>query len=101
MLIEPVDLRQIDREAANIYEAAIVAAKRARQINDENKIEYNALVSTIPTTAGDEEGEEFDNPAQLKIALDFEKREKPHIQALYELLDGEVGFDYKNKPEVE
>jgi len=101
MFIEPVDLRQIDKEAANIYEAAIVAAKRARQINDENKIEYNALISTIPTTAGDEEGEEFDNPAQLKIALDFEKREKPHIQALHELLESEIEFSFKDNPETE
>lgn len=98
MFIEPVDLRVIDKEAANIYEAAIIAAKRARQINDDNKIEYNALVSTIPAAAGDEEGEEFDNPAQLKIALDFEKREKPHVQALHELLEGQIGYDYKNKP---
>lgn len=101
MYIEPVDLRQIDKEAANIYEAVILASKRARQINDENKIEYNALVSTIPTAAGEEEGEEFDNPAQLKIALDFEKREKPHIQSLHELVNGDIEFDYKNKPETE
>lgn len=98
MFIEPIDLREVDKEAANIYEAVIVASKRARQINDDNKIEYNALVSTIPTASGDEEGEEFDNPAQLKIALDFEKREKPHVQALEELLEGKIGFDYKNKP---
>ena len=98
MFIEPIDLREIDKRAANTYEAVIVASKRARQINDDNKIEYNALVSTIPTTSGEEEGEEFDNPAQLKIALDFEKREKPHIQSLTELLKGEIGFDYKNKP---
>jgi DNA-directed RNA polymerase subunit K/omega len=101
MFIEPVDLREIDKKAANIYEAAIIASKRARQINDDYKIEYNALVSTIPTAAGDEEGEEFDNPAQLKIALDFEKREKPHVQALHELLDGEIKYDYKNKPAEE
>ncbi len=101
MFIEPVDLRKIDQEAANIYEATNIIAKRARQINDENKIEYNALVSTIPTAAGDEEGEEFDNPAQLKIALDFEKREKPHVQALHELLDGNIKFGYKNKPVIE
>ncbi len=101
MFIEPIDLREIDKEAANIYEAVIVAAKRARQINDDNKIEYNALVSTIPTASGDEEGEEFDNPAQLKIALDFEKREKPHVQALDELLEGKIQYDYKNKPSEE
>jgi DNA-directed RNA polymerase subunit K/omega len=74
-----------------------VAAKRARQLNDEYKIEYNALVSTIPVAAGDEETEDIQNPAQLKISLDFEKREKPHIQALDELLDGKIEYRYKEK----
>ena len=95
MSIEPVDLRKIDEKAANVYEAIIVSAKRARQINDENKIEYNALLSTIPSTGTDDEAEDIENPAQLKIALEMEKKEKPHIEALDELLDGEIGFGYK------
>ena len=97
MGITPVDLREVDKQAANVYEAIVVAAKRARQLNDEYKIEYNALVSTIPVAAGDEDAEDIQNPAQLKISLDFEKREKPHIQALDELLDGKVEYRYKGK----
>jgi DNA-directed RNA polymerase subunit K/omega len=95
MGINPVDLRTIDERASNIYEGIIVTSKKARQINDENKIEFNALVGTIPTTTGDDESEDIENPAQLKIALDFDKREKPHIQALHELLDGQIEFRYK------
>jgi DNA-directed RNA polymerase subunit K/omega len=97
MSINPIDLRMVDNSAANVYEAIIVAAKRARQLNDEYKIEYNALVSTIPVAAGDEETEDIQNPAQLKISLDFEKREKPHIQALDELLDRKIEYRYKEK----
>jgi DNA-directed RNA polymerase subunit K/omega len=97
MSVNPIDLRMVDKSAANVYEAIIVAAKRARQLNDEYKIEYNALVSTIPVAAGDEETEDIQNPAQLKISLDFEKREKPHIQALDELLDGKIEYRYKEK----
>ena len=97
MGITPVDLREVDKRAANVYEAIIVAAKRARQLNDEIKIEYNALVSTIPETVGDDDAEDIQNPAQLKISLDFEKREKPHIHALEELLDGKIEFRYKGK----
>jgi DNA-directed RNA polymerase subunit K/omega len=97
MSINPIDLRMVDKSAANVYEAIIVAAKRARQLNDEYKIEYNALVSTIPVAAGDEETEDIQNPAQLKISLDFEKREKPHIQALDELLDGKIEYRFKEK----
>ena len=97
MSVNPIDLRMVDQSAANVYEAIIVAAKRARQLNDEYKIEYNALVSTIPVAAGDEETEDIQNPAQLKISLDFEKREKPHIQALDELLVGKIDYRYKEK----
>jgi DNA-directed RNA polymerase subunit K/omega len=48
MEIHPIDLREIDKRAGNVYEGIIVAAKRARLINAENKIEFNALLSTIP-----------------------------------------------------
>jgi DNA-directed RNA polymerase subunit K/omega len=96
MGINPVDLRVVDERAANIYEGIIVTSKRARKINDENKIEFNALVGTIPTTTGDDESEDIENPAQLKIALEFDKREKPHIQALQELLEGKIDFRYKH-----
>lgn len=95
MHITPVDLREIDKRASNVYEAIIVSSKRARQVNDENKIEFNALLNTIPETTADEETEDITNPAQLKIALDLEKRDKPHLQALNELLEGKTEFEYK------
>ncbi len=96
MQIKPLELRSFDERAANIYEAIIVTSKRARQINDENKIEFNALLSTIPTVVSEDENEDIENPAQLKIALDMEAREKPHIQATKELLDGEIEYEYKD-----
>ncbi|MCH6575429.1 MAG: DNA-directed RNA polymerase subunit omega [Bacteroidetes bacterium] len=96
MQITPIDLREIDKCAENIYEAIIVSSLRARQINDEIKIEFNALLSTIPESTMDEESEDIDNPAQLKISQDLEKRKKPHIQALDELLKDETKYKYKD-----
>jgi hypothetical protein len=95
MAINPVDLREIDERAGNVYEAIIVCSKRARQLNSENKIEFNALISTIPESATDDESEDVDNPAQLKIALDLEKRKKPHIQSLNEFLDENLEYQFK------
>jgi hypothetical protein len=98
MGLQPIDLREIDKNAANIYEAIIVSSKKARQINDEQKIEFNTLLQTVPAaTATDDDSEDFDNPAQLKISLEFEKREKPQIQALQQLLNKEIKYDYKSK----
>jgi hypothetical protein len=96
MQIKPIDLREIDNCADNIYEAIIVSALRARQVNDEVKIEFNALLSTIPESTTDDESEDIDNPAQLKISQDMEKRKKPHIQALDELLKDETKYKYKD-----
>jgi DNA-directed RNA polymerase subunit K/omega len=96
MEINPVDLREIDKRASNVYEGIIVTSKRARLINAENKIEFNALLSTIPESTTDDESEDIDNPAQLKIALELEQRKKPHLQALNEFLDGKI--DYEIKP---
>ena len=96
MQTKPIDLREIDKCTDNIYEAIIVSSLRARQINDEIKIEFNALLSTIPESTMDEESEDIDNPAQLKISQDMEKRKKPHIQALDELLKDETKYKYKD-----
>lgn len=95
MHISPVDLREIDKRASNVYEAIIVSSKKARQINDENKIEFNAMLNTIPETTSDDETEDITNPAQLKMALEMEKKNKPHLQALDELLQGKIEFEYK------
>ena len=79
MDITPVDLREIDKRAENVYEAISVAALRARQVNDENKIEFNAMMNTIPSSGSDDEAEDVTNPIQLKMAMDFEKKPKPHL----------------------
>jgi len=95
MEITPIDLRDIDKRAGNVYEGIIVTAKRARQINTENKIEFNTLLSTIPEATTDDESEDIDNPAQLKMALEMEQRPKPHLQALNEFLDGNIEVEFK------
>ena len=95
MEIKPIDLRAVDERASNIYEAIIVAAKKARELNTENKIEFNALVGSIPATGTDDDADDIENPAQIKISMDFEKRAKPQIQAVHDLLDGKIEFSYK------
>ncbi|MBK7500882.1 MAG: DNA-directed RNA polymerase subunit omega [Ignavibacteriales bacterium] len=95
MDITPVDLREIDKRTENVYEAISVAALRARQVNTDNKIEFSAMMNTIPSSGSDDEAEDVTNPIQLKMAIDFEKKPKPHLQALNELLAGEIKFKYK------
>ncbi len=95
-MIKPISLTTIKEKIPNLYEAVIVAAKRARKLNDDTKLEFNSLLSTV-TSGQDDEFEDRENPEQLKLSLEFEKREKPHIQALNELVSEGIQYRYKNE----
>ncbi|MEK6553393.1 MAG: DNA-directed RNA polymerase subunit omega [Bacteroidota bacterium] len=94
MAIKPISLTKIKASIPNLYEAVIVAARRARKINDDNKLEFNSLLSTM-TTGHEDEFEDRENPEQMKLSLEFEKREKAHIQAVKELVDAKIEYRYK------
>ena len=96
MAIQPRDLGKIKERVPNLYEAVIVAAKRARKINDDIKLEFNSLVGTL-NAGHEDEFEDRENPEQLKLSLEFEKREKPHIQAIKELIDDGIEYRYKTE----
>jgi len=95
MAIQPIDLRALDGKSNNIYEAVVIAAKRARKINEENRLEFNQIISTIVPTMEDE-FEERGNPDQEKYSLQFEKKEKSHLRALNELINGEFEYRYRD-----
>jgi DNA-directed RNA polymerase omega subunit len=94
MAIKPVNLQTIKAKIPNLYEAVIVTAKRARKINDDTKLEFNTLMSTM-TAGHEEEFEDRENPEQLKLSLEFEKREKPHIQAIREMVKDGIEYRYR------
>lgn len=96
MGITPVDLREIDKNAANVYEAIVIAAKRARIINDAQRIEFKQMQSNLPENNSDD-GEDLDNPDQMKISVEFEKRDKPHILALNQLLESKIHAEYRDR----
>ncbi|MFA3782720.1 DNA-directed RNA polymerase subunit omega [Melioribacteraceae bacterium 4301-Me] len=95
MPVVPQNLLKIKEKIPNLYEAVIVAAKRARKLNDDARLEFNALLSTI-TSGHEDDFEDRENPDQLKLALEFEKREKPHLKAIKELQTG-IEYRYKNE----
>lgn len=95
MGIKPVDLRQLDQHSANVYEAVIAAGKEARRINEETRLEYNERVGTIPSKGLEDDNEDIENPDQLRVSLEFEKRPKAHLKALDELLEGKVEYRYR------
>jgi DNA-directed RNA polymerase omega subunit len=103
--IKPVAIHEFLQKAGNIYEAIVIASKRARQIHDEQKIELSQRLETLKalnTTPEPEEDVETVtlNPDQLKISLEFEKRQKPTEISIDEILEKKVSYRYKEKVEL-
>ena len=90
MPINPIEIEILESKAGNIYEAVIVAAKRARQINDEHKLEYNQRIE--PLTQVETDDDTLVSKDKMNISVDFEKRIKPTEQGLDELLDDQLEF---------
>ena len=85
-----------------ISRAIVVISKRARQINEELKIEFNQRLETLQsrTTESEEEIEQPQtNPDQILIAQEFEIRPKPTETSLDEMMDNKLEFRYK-EPET-
>jgi DNA-directed RNA polymerase subunit K/omega len=100
MALKPIDLEFFNREGKNVHESIVAASKRARQINEEVKIEFNQRIELI-TTKTESESEENDvNPDQLRISLEFEKRPKPTDVALDELITTKLTWKYREKEEI-
>jgi DNA-directed RNA polymerase subunit K/omega len=98
MSIKPLDIELVTGKADNVYEAIVVLLKRARQINEEMKIEFNQRIEMLQSRIfePEEEGEQPQtNPDQILIAQEFEKRPKPTESAIDELLTDRISFRYK------
>ncbi|HEX9652082.1 MAG TPA: DNA-directed RNA polymerase subunit omega [bacterium] len=88
-MINTLPLNELEKYTDNIYEAIIVLAKRARQINNEQK---QSLVNE-----NGEEYEEFDEDDVGEIEMtkaDYVPLPKPTTLALNELLSGKIKFEY-------
>ena len=97
MALKPLEITDLEKKAANVYEAIVVLSKRARQINEETKIEFNQRIELFAPKL-EVEGEEVEvNPDQLKVSLEFEKRPKATDVALDELMQEKLEWRYKEK----
>ncbi len=100
MPIKPIDLEVFLSKAKNVHEAIVATSKRARQVNEETKIEFNQRVEMFAPKL-EVEGEEVEvNPDQLKVSLEFEKRPKATDVALDELMQSKLEWRYKEKEVV-
>ncbi len=98
MSVRPLDIKKLESTADNIYEAIVVMSKRARQINEETKIEFNQRVEMIPPKLIEEETEPDQpvvNPDQILIAREFEGRPKPTEISVDEVMSDKLSYRYR------
>jgi DNA-directed RNA polymerase subunit K/omega len=100
--MKPVAMHDFLKQTGNIYEAIIVASKRARQIHDDMKIELTQQLETLKALNATPEPEDdmevaTVNPDQLKISLEFEKSPKPTEIAINEVREKKIPYHYKER----
>jgi DNA-directed RNA polymerase subunit K/omega len=96
--ISPVRLDEMVEKGQSIYQAIAITARRARQINDEIKQEYQARISTLVPVDLDEDDEmEATNFDQMKISLEIDKLGKPTLEALDEFLGEKLEYRYRDR----
>ena len=97
MSIETLDLDKFESKTANLYESIVVASKKARQINDSMKMELNQRLE--PIIAKETEDDTIMNQDKLNISLEFERRKKPTIEAISDLMEERLDYRLKNNEE--
>ncbi|MHB1050688.1 MAG: DNA-directed RNA polymerase subunit omega [Bacteroidota bacterium] len=100
MAIKTLEIKELEAKAANVYEAIVVLSKRARQINEETKLEFQQRIENlVALPSSPDEVEDVANPDQLKVSLEFEKRPKPTEEAIEELMNNQLDARYKEAEE--
>ncbi|MDZ7289609.1 MAG: DNA-directed RNA polymerase subunit omega [candidate division KSB1 bacterium] len=95
-------LDELKKHSNNIYEAIMIIAKRARQINDEQKrlIEqetgYDSSLDNVNDDEHDEESSETPEERQTP-PVKYIRLPKPTTIALEEMLSGRLNYQYADK----
>lgn len=97
-----ISVEDLMKNTQSIYEAVAIMSKRARQINDEQKVEIESEMDILPVT-DNRESEDFDEVEIDREALlrDYKKYPKPTRAAIDEMICGDIEFRYKDGAEGE
>jgi DNA-directed RNA polymerase omega subunit len=98
-----IPIEDLKKHSQNIYEAIMIVAKRARQINDDQKrlIEqetgYDSSLDNVNDDDQDDESSETSEERQIQ-PIKYIKLQKPTTLALEEMLSGRLSHQYVEKP---
>jgi DNA-directed RNA polymerase omega subunit len=97
-----IHIEELKKHSSNIYEAIMIIAKRARQINDEQKrlIEqetgYDSSMDNVNDDDSDDDSSEAAEERQTH-PVKYIKLLKPTSIALEEMLSGRLTYQYAEK----
>ncbi len=96
MSIQTIDLRKFDSSSMNIYEACLIIAARARQINGERiaRKRENEILDDMDMY---DETDIYDR--ELMKDIKFEKEINPTVIAQQELFEGKIRGVYPKEEE--
>lgn len=104
-MVSTVPLEDLEKHAANVYEAIVVVAKRARQINDDQKRYIEQEIgydSSLENSSSDDLDSEEENREERQTApVKYIRMPKPTSISLDEMLTGKLNFQYAEKTDEE
>lgn len=92
-MLQPDLIEDFSNISGSVYEAVMIASKRARQIGRTQKEEIDAWNKSLESTMIEEELTEEESSFPEKREFNFQK---PIIQALSEMKSGKFTFHYKD-----
>jgi DNA-directed RNA polymerase subunit K/omega len=87
-----LSMEDLEKYADNIYEAIVILGKRARQINENQKI-FIEREAGIDDSYGDDDDDEFVDREMVDDAKKI-RLPKPTSMAIDEFISGKIQFDY-------
>lgn len=96
-----IPLSELEKLSSNLYEAIVVIAKRARQINEEQKslIDIETEMDESMDDYDVDAEEEMEEPEEVKRKII--KLPKPTEIAIQEMLSGKIKWDYGIEQNIE
>jgi DNA-directed RNA polymerase subunit K/omega len=93
MAIKTLDLTEVEKKSSNIYEACLIIARRARQINNE-RIAKRKEKEILEESGYDQELDVYDR--EFIEGIEHEKEINPTVIAQDELFEGKIKYRYLN-----
>ena len=91
MAIKTLDLKELEVRTDNVYEACLVIAKRAREINS-GRIAERKEIEILEESGYDQELDIYDR--EFMDGIEHEREINPTVIAQEQLMDGKIKYKY-------